>query len=117
MNNLGPTFSTESGPENKNHEVSECSRSFTTKNNISTPAVDRQNTTRYPPRNFPKAPKCIFCGPEVNDHYSAKCGGEMIPAQRREKVKEFACCFNCLIPSGQQNSHNAANCPTKHKKM
>ena len=98
------------------HEVSECSRSFTTKNNISTPADDHQNTTRSPTKNFNRAPKCIFCGTDVNDHYSARCGGDMSTALRREKVKEFGCCFNCLMTGGQPNSHNAANCPTKHKK-
>ena len=104
------------------HEVSECTRTFSSKGTISTPAVDgatrsenfyNNNTVGY---NAKRTPKCIFCGPSTNDHFSSRCTFEMTPNERREKVKEFRCCFNCLIPGNQPNSHNAVNCPSKHKK-
>ena len=95
------------------HEVSECSRSFSTKPNISTPAINDQ---RGGSSNNNRAPKCVFCGPKVTDHYSSRCPNDMNVNATREKVKEFRCCFNCILPGNLPNSHNAINCPTKNKK-
>ena len=97
------------------HEVSECSRSFTTKGNISAPAINDQQRGGYNTSNN-EARNCVFCRPKATDHYSSKCTNDMSVPARQEKVKEYRCFFNCILPGGLPNFHNAVSCPTKHKK-
>ena len=95
------------------YEVSECTRSFSTKGNIFTPCINDQ---RGGYNSSKRAPKCLFCRPKVTDHYSSRCPNDMNITTRREKEKDFCCCFNCILPGNLPNSHNAISCPTKNKK-